>query len=74
MKDFDENEELKDRTLELVNQLLQDEQLTETEKKVAQSIVQQLTLPPEKRISNRINLDALLIPPEVEYNSTNLIN
>lgn len=46
--------------------MIHEDQLTETEKKVAQSIVQQLTLPPEKRICNRISLDALLIPPEVK--------
>lgn len=67
IKDFDENLELRDQTIDLVNEMLEDDQLTDTEKKVAQSIIQQLTLPFEKKIHTRINIDALLHPPEVTF-------
>lgn len=47
--DFDENGKLKEETLNLVHEMLNDSQLTETERKVAQGVMQQLTIPVEKK-------------------------
>ncbi|CAF0754244.1 unnamed protein product [Brachionus calyciflorus] len=61
--DFDENLKLKEETLNLINQMLNESHLTDTERKVAKQIIQQLTIPLEKKKENLIDIDTLLRPP-----------
>ena len=64
--DFDENQKLKEETLNLIQTILNDKHLTDTEKKVAQDIVLQLSSPTvSKKFITAINLESLLIPPTV---------
>ena len=65
--DFDNSETLREETLELVEQMLTDPELTETERKVALAIVKQLHMPLEKRQEQQrarnASIESLLTPP-----------
>jgi hypothetical protein len=64
--DFDENPKLKEETLNLIQTILNHKHLTETEKKVAQDIVLQLSSPTvSKKFLTSANLESLLTPPTV---------
>lgn len=65
--DFDDNLKLKEETLCLINQMLNESNLTDTERKVSKQIIQQLTIPIEKKKENTINIDFLLRPPTVNF-------
>ena len=45
--------------------MINDGQITDTEKKVAQNLIQQLNLPMEKKLEHVVNIDMLLVPPGV---------
>jgi hypothetical protein len=63
--DFSENVKLKEETISLIYDMLGDAHLTETEKKVARAIVQQLNLLQEKTAENSRLIEKLLMPPTV---------
>ena len=65
LKDFDENQKLKEETVNLISDILNDPHITETERKVAQGIIQQLNIPVEKKKELSVNIDLLLSPPLV---------
>ena len=65
IKDFDENQKLKEETVNLISDILNDPHITETERKVAQGIIQQLNIPVEKKKELSVNIDLLLSPPLV---------
>lgn len=65
--DFIENTQLKEETVQLLSKMLEDTNLTDTEKKVAEGIVNQLNMPIEIEINLIKDLDALLTQPEVIY-------
>ena len=62
--DFIENLQLKEETVRLLEKMLEDINLTDTEKKVAEGIVNQLNMPTQVRSDLITGLDALLAQPE----------
>ncbi len=65
LKDFSQNIKLKDETINLVYDMLVDPHLTDTEKKVARGIIQQLNILNEKTAEKSVNIEILLMPPTV---------
>jgi hypothetical protein len=63
--DFSENVKLKEDTINLIYDMLGDPHLTETEKKVARGIAQQLNSLQEKTAENSRLIEMLLMPPAV---------
>lgn len=61
--DFSQNQKLKDDTLQLVYKMLNDSQITDTEKKVATCIIQQLNAP---NLESKMKIEILLAKPIVK--------
>ncbi len=61
--DFIENTKLKEETLSLLNKMLGDRTIRETEKKVAESIIKQLNLPIEVFTNMKSDVELLLGVP-----------
>ena len=63
--DFNENQRLKSEVINLIYDMLADPHLTETEKKVARGIIQQLNFLNEKSTEKIVSIEMLLSPPAV---------
>lgn len=63
--DFIENKRLKEETLNLLHTMLNDQRITNTEKKVTEGIIKQLNLPREIFMNTTTDLEVLLSPPDV---------